>query len=878
MSRFLFTWCVALWLAMLWPAQAGAVNLPDCGGENQRTCKWTDQEYYDNGSHECEYDLKGSNGVCVNELRRTWNRRSAWTEWALRQQRYGVQGGEPVNWISNVGGHNAYSSLHQGFGYDQSNHKYSVTDQLRMGARVLEIDPHWSTEKPRVCHFGDTDQCFSYSRLMASLLDEVGNWLQANPDEVIFLKFDDHMGSHVDDFVTLVQHYLGNKVYKRASNARAWPTLAQMKAAGTQVLIGTRNNKFSGNSWFWYFDTDYVTDKDHPDQISTSNCVDGDGRIVYKRPAWMWSAVAEGRSWSNTLSQTGLIQPNSGTVAGLLRCGVSWIGLDYLDALDSPVANIFRFFGLDTRIEESIWSFERNEYGANGPMFMRGHTGRWASGPAATVRRFACTMPAPTGTNTYGREFRITNKADIWSRGNDTCRAEFGATASYGAPTLPYLNAQLATASGGAELWLNYTLVAQVDPLVQPGSLAFSGAAGAAAGTRELLVLARPALGQQLVVKSAESWIVVNALDGNTPLEPGNRYAITVDPATAPKTPGTHSAAIAVGYFGAGTPSQVGVSYNVTREADMALSFSRNPVRQPAGTTALVKLTSQVAGQPLSGGTVTLREVVPGTAGADTSLRVLGTAGLPPAAQAAEVAIALNSITVGSGSHTVFAEYTGGGNHGSSSSAARTLQVDPRIQVVPAAYSFNMASGGPLPAAQLVKVAGHSAPAFLAKLPPWASASTVNGDFFIGLNSVALQFAAGSYSGSFIVGDGSGVDTTVPITVNVALPSGALPALMVSTAGARRDQNVPLRVTNTGRGVAAAVQLTAVGIETLVGNTPVTLPGTVPLPLGSIAAGGSQDINLPLRWPAGAQRIRLTLTFTSNSGAYTVNRSLNLIR
>jgi hypothetical protein len=878
MSRILFTWFIALWCAMLWPAEAGAVNIPDCGGENQRTCKWTDQEYYDNGSRECEYDLKGSSGVCVNELRRVWNRRSAWLEWALRQQRYGVQGGEPVHWIGSIGGHNAYSSLHQGFGYDQSNHKYSVTDQLRMGARVLEIDPHWSTEKPRVCHFGSSDQCFSYSRLMASLLDEVANWLDANPDEIIFLKFDDHVGSHIDDFVTLVQHYLGNKVYKRANNPRSWPTLAQMKAAGTQVLIGTRNNKFAGNAWFWFFDTDYVTDKDHPDQISTTSCVDGDGRIVYKRPAWMWSAVAEGRSWSNTFDQTGLIQPNSGTVAALLRCGVSWIGLDYLDALDSPVAGIFKFSGLDTRIEESIWSFERNEYGANGPMFMRGNTGRWASGPATSARRFACLMPAPAGTNTYSREFRVTNKADVWSRGNDTCRAEFGSTASFGAPTLPYLNAQLAAASSGGEVWLSYTLVAQIDPLSQPGRRSFSGAAGAPAGTRELLVLARPALGLDLVVKSAESWIVVNALDGTVPLEQGNRYAITIDPASAPRTPGNYSGSISLGYFGAGSPSQVAVSYSVTREAEVALHFSANPVRQPTGTTATVQLRSQVAGQPLTGGTVTLREVIPGVDGADATFRVLGTAGLPSAAQTAVVNIALNSITVGAGRHTVFADYTGGVNHTSSSSPASTLQIDPRIQVVPASVTFNMASGGPLPAAQLVKVGGNSAPAFLAKLPTWASASTLNGDLYIGLNSGALQFAAGTFSGTFIVGDGTGVDTQVPIGVNVALPTGALPSLVVSTAGVRRDRSVPLRVSNTGRGVAAAAQLTSVQIETLVGNAAVTLPGSVPLPLGSIAAGGAQDINLPLRWPAGAQRVRLTLSFTSNSGAYTVNRTLNLMR
>ena len=58
------------------PAQA-AVHIPDCGGENQRVCKWTDQEYYDTGLGSCEYDLKESNGVCVNDKRRNWAGRNA---------------------------------------------------------------------------------------------------------------------------------------------------------------------------------------------------------------------------------------------------------------------------------------------------------------------------------------------------------------------------------------------------------------------------------------------------------------------------------------------------------------------------------------------------------------------------------------------------------------------------------------------------------------------------------------------------------------------------------------------------------------------------------------------------------------------------------
>lgn len=876
MLRFLLSWCVVLGLSAMWPTAAEAVNFPDCGGENQRTCKWTDQEYYDNGSQACEYDLKASGGVCVNELRRVWTQRSAWLTWAVRQQRYGVEGNEPVNLITTISAHNAFSSLNQGFGTDQANQKFSITDLLRMGARALELDPHWSVSKLRLCHWGPNEACpQAWTRLLASSFDEIRNWLDANPDEVIFIKLDDKIAGRNDELIAMVTHYFGNKLYPRASDAGAWPTPLQVRAAGKQVLLAMRNTNVATGNYFWYFNNGYATGNDWPKDIDFNTCVDGDGRVIHKRPRWMWSATAEGRSSSNPFSPTGLIAPATTGMKKLLACGVSLIGLDFLDALDTAI--YYPDTAADDRIESSIWSYEKNDYGSAGPALMRATTGRWTSRAPTEVHRFACSIP-DTG-NVWGRVLRATTRADIWSRGNDACVQEYGASARFSFPSSSFLNDQLFQRSGGADLWLNYTLVPQADPLVQPGRVNFRSAIAQPAGTAEITVYGRPALGQNLLSKSDQSWVTITPLDGPVPLEQGNRFHITVDHTAVPRVAQINRASLTFYYEQLQQPVTVPLEYAVLREAAVSLGYANGQVRQPTAATAIVTLTSPQSTLLLTGGTVTVREAVPGVAGADTTFRTLGSAGLSGAGAQLTVNVPMSSVTLGAGPHTLFAEYTGGTNHANSTSAGAPLTVLPRIEVQPTEVKFSMSSGGPLPAPQKLKMAGFTGTPFIDKLPTWATATTVDGEPAVALKSNALQFSAGTFSGSFIVGDGTGVDTDVPIRVNVALPTGQLPTLYATTRGVRRNGAVPLRIVNAGRGVAAAAELAAVSsIQVVAGSGTVRLPGTVPIPLGSLQPGAGFDVVLPLEWPATASRIRLTLQFTSNSGAYVGTQTLNLVR
>lgn len=865
------------------PAAHAAVHIPDCGGENQRVCKWTDQEYYDTGLGSCEYDLKESGGVCVNDKRRIWSGRDAWLEWALKQQRYGISVNEPINWVPHIGGHNAYSSRNQGFGIDQSNQTYSITDQLRMGVRFLELDPHYSEGQYVVCHNGIQPCLPSYRRRLAYVFDEIRNWLRDNPDEVLFIKLDEHVGDNTAGLGELINHYFGSTVYKRASDPKQWPTVAQVRAAGKQVLLATRNAQISSTTYMWYFDYNYATGRDHPKVFDLSVCTDGDGRATYARPKWMWSAVAEGRSASNFFEVTGLI-PTGQAVAAYLRCGVSVVGLDYLDALSDSAVIYFRSYDKDDRVGGSVWTFEAGDYGRAGPVMMRGNTGRWASRPAGEPRRFACAL-VDASQDFQSRGFRVTQAADVWTRGDETCKREFGSAFRFAVPTLPHINDVVARAAGGSDVWLNYTVVAQRDPIALPGSLLFSTPVGVpATDQREVTVYGRTDQPRVLFAKADVDWLRLTWTDGTAVREQGNRLVLSVG-ANAPTAPGEYKGTLSVAYQGgAGNVSDIPVVYRILPEVLMSISPARPTVRQPAETTVTVQLTAREPKLPVTGGAVTLRELLtPPTADQPATYRELGSSNVPGSGPEVKLPFVLRSSSFSQGTHQLVAEYSGGPTYLASRTALTPLQVLPRIEVQPASVSFTLPPGGPLPAAQPLKVAGTSSAVKVGKLPSWAQAQQVGDSWRVGLNAAALQLPAGRYVSSFVVSDGAPGENTVPLTLEVQPSASGLPVLYASSGGPRRsgageERFVPVSIVNNGPGAAVGVQITSVGVQVLNGSGVVSLRGSLPIALPSIAAGGSTTPELLLRWPTTATRIRLTLSLTANDGSYATTTTLSLIR
>jgi len=101
-----------------------------------------------------------------------------------------------------IGTHNTYNSkvYRTAVRYLYPQQKHSIYDQLRLGARFIELDAHWTYKTDGfdwgneilLCHsgigksFGDVHVgCSLADRKLTDGLQEVRNWLDENPAEVI---------------------------------------------------------------------------------------------------------------------------------------------------------------------------------------------------------------------------------------------------------------------------------------------------------------------------------------------------------------------------------------------------------------------------------------------------------------------------------------------------------------------------------------------------------------------------------------------------------------------------------------------------------------------------------------------------------------------
>ncbi len=190
----------------------------------------------------------------------------AW--WALRSQR-NMAIDEPISKVMNFAAHNAFNSLNEGFRivpFFAPNQILSLTGQLDMGARSIELDIHdpvGPTSDPleltRALILKHSFPPFFVTRNAPFFLDqalsEVRDWLDRpeNRNEVIFLDFEDateqNENAADDPLLPKLQDHLGSLIYTPAERAvdRAWPSRAALVSRGKQVVIFShRNDEFHG--------------------------------------------------------------------------------------------------------------------------------------------------------------------------------------------------------------------------------------------------------------------------------------------------------------------------------------------------------------------------------------------------------------------------------------------------------------------------------------------------------------------------------------------------------------------------------------------------------------------------------------------------------
>ena len=358
---------------------------------------------------------------------------NSWAGQALAHQR-SLDVDAPMSKNNILGTHNTYNSevYRTPVRYIDPQQKHSIYDQLRIGARFIELDVHWTAQTHGAAWTWGPDLLLCHSGIGASMGDlhvgcsltdrfatdgfkEVANFLNENPQEVIIMMIEDHTDGRHAELMADLNETLGGKIYA-SQGCKQIPdslTRADVLAAGNQVVLmksgGCANDAALSNLAF-----------------------SGLGNI--------------NRVWED--------RTMIGTVADFFDDGkVGRITAEDVVERFKNGGNIVNFDNMtynDGRMEAGIWSWDVNQpddYQGAQDCAVQWGNGRWDDDNCSVARHFACQ------NNTDG-SWDISSWAGQWTEGSQAC-AELG-DYSFAAPTNSQANEAVKAAKAGvSHVWLN---------------------------------------------------------------------------------------------------------------------------------------------------------------------------------------------------------------------------------------------------------------------------------------------------------------------------------------------------------------------------------------------------------------------------------------
>jgi hypothetical protein len=343
------------------------------------------------------------------------------------------------------------------------NQVYSITDQLRMDIRAIEIDVHWvpspfgnaSTGGKWVtmCH-GNSDVVpgvhigCTWDRPFQDGLAEVKAWLVAHPDQVILLYLENQLnGDHQAHEIAgqLIDQGLGSLVYQPPSNQPCAPmpmdtaSSVGIRNAGHQVLIVGNCGPGAWGSWVHERGPRWDEHGDPATYNDTGSTACADDRAARLSDA-TFRRYFEDSTWLANMQNghNSLITP--AIAARMVQCGVNIIGLDQLTPQDP-------------RLPAMVWSWAQNEPVAGaGDCAYQGGDGRFHAGACKDKRRFTC-VDATGG-------WHVTAATARWDKSGKLCASEFPGS-RFAVPANGLRNQLIveAKASPADQVWVNYANV-----------------------------------------------------------------------------------------------------------------------------------------------------------------------------------------------------------------------------------------------------------------------------------------------------------------------------------------------------------------------------------------------------------------------------------
>ncbi|MDQ5851288.1 MAG: hypothetical protein M3380_04310, partial [Chloroflexota bacterium] len=274
--------CSSVWWPTTW--DCGAEGQPNCWGAVQGYIPGTPKQgwmrsefmFNANGNGLCDDGLIGQDYRCVDNWFggiRHLKDDDDWQNWAQDNQRYGISAKEPMNWFTTIGTHESFNTFAEGYTFP--NHVYSISDQLTIGARYIDLRARRIGDYVRLSHTtgsGSTSGGSAGDRAYLYAIEEINKWLSEHPGQVIRLDISvgtaDAAAPNPAYLTDPLAKYLGGKILTPAMWCRylhqyypavsrphgtyapncgdigsfvpyRWPTMDEMRALGKQVIIFT---------------------------------------------------------------------------------------------------------------------------------------------------------------------------------------------------------------------------------------------------------------------------------------------------------------------------------------------------------------------------------------------------------------------------------------------------------------------------------------------------------------------------------------------------------------------------------------------------------------------------------------------------------------
>lgn len=382
-----------------------------------------------------------------------------------------------------AGAHNAYASHAWNKGtYTDVNQYYSPESLLWRGMRVIEYDiyPEATFDStPMLCH-NSTEKaavCSVFHAKLSEGLDDIKDFLEANPDEVIMLKIESYKSNHHSNW----HNKIGERLQKDVGDILFIPsdwgytdkTCASLPvshlskrdilAAGKQLVAVVQTPRESGNlcsyhkkgnySKFWNtvfigvdaFDSSGNLQSNQPlCQNNGNKCVNSS--ITSQYEANNMTVVLDA---ATQLNPDGPDPDKRGgnVINGWAKGGAQILELALVEANNTSAAS--GYGANEVQIEDYIWSWNPNRPNGTGSCASIGANNMVSDNACNNSRFHACVDD--------NRNWKLSTSKGSWQNGFSYCKS-LGGSYKFGMPYNAYENAKLAAVKANTteEAWVNY--------------------------------------------------------------------------------------------------------------------------------------------------------------------------------------------------------------------------------------------------------------------------------------------------------------------------------------------------------------------------------------------------------------------------------------